>query len=157
MKGEAGADAQMDWMLSSCPLTHFSRSLSPSLNVCWLFSGPWRGLKDTGEGARQDGSEWELLSLFVFIYLLAQICLSSRLPPVSELLSSVPLNCHACRNGYTCVYAFCVHICLSAAKNLYILLLKIGRTASLTFTMYLMSPMWKGLTISARHASKAWH
>lgn len=112
--------------------SHFSCSLSPSLNVCWLFSGPWRGLKDAGEGVKQDGRERErkreLLSLFVFIYLLAQICLSSRLPPVSELLSSVPLNCHACQKGVsTCMYAFCTHIRLSADKNLYNLLLKIGR------------------------------
>lgn len=72
--------------------------------------------------------ERALRSLFVFIYLLAQICLSSRLPPVSELLSSVPLNCHACQKGVsTCMYAFWTHIRLSADKNLYFLLLKTGR------------------------------
>lgn len=58
-------------------------SVVPIYCVWWLFSGPWRGLKDWREGKRT--SRKEIYSLFAFVYLFARVSLSSHLPLVSEL------------------------------------------------------------------------
>lgn len=82
--------------------------------------------------------------LYLFIYWLK---FAFRLACLKffELLSSVPLNCHACQKGvYTCVHVFCKHICMSLDKNLYVSLLKIGRQH------------WPLLCIWCHPCGKAW-
>lgn len=95
--------------------------LSVALVQCvwWLFSSPWRGLKDL----REEG--WERDPFLVCIYLFARGSLSSHLPLLSQLCKSSAATQIVC----VCVCSFCEHICMSARSHAYKKkLLKIRKT-----------------------------